>query len=270
MIFIFLNYSPMQPYDTIIVGLGASGCAAVSKLGQAGKRVLVFEAQNRVGGRVKTVQFGNGVVEVGAEWIHGTNNSVTYELALKNNVSVLAQGLEFGVYRSDGTPANKDLVNELVTLALEVQEHPPPEPEPLGQFITRKLMEHIREKHPKVLEDQEFIDEYFRFLDLVVDNYEASNSWNDVTTASKYEDLGGDQHTSWHRHGYYTLFEILLNTFNNRPGYPNVNIKFETEVTNIQWPQDPEEKVKVTTKDGAIYTADNVIVTVSLGVLKEK
>lgn len=55
-------------YDTIIIGLGAAGCTAASTLSKAGKRVLALEAMDRVGGRVNTVPFGDGVVEVGAEW----------------------------------------------------------------------------------------------------------------------------------------------------------------------------------------------------------
>lgn len=259
----------MQSYDTIVIGLGASGTAAASTLAQAGKRVLALEAQDRIGGRVKTVPFGNGVVEEGAEWIHGTVNSVVYDLAVKNNVSITTDGLNFEVYRSDGSAANRDIVNDLTTFALEIQEHPPEEPEPLGQFITRKLMEYIKEKHPKVLDDKEFLEEFLNFLDLVVDNYEASNNWNDVTTHTSFVDLAGNQQASWHRHGYKTLFEILLNTYNGGPGYPNLEMRLNTEVTNIQWPQDPEGKVTVTTKDGTTYTADNVIVTLSVGVLKE-
>lgn len=59
----------LNSYDTIIVGLGSAGATAASTLAQAGKRVLALEAQNRVGGRVKTVSFGDGVIEEGAEWL---------------------------------------------------------------------------------------------------------------------------------------------------------------------------------------------------------
>ena len=50
------------------MGLGAAGATAASTLAKAGKRVLCLEAQDRIGGRVKTVPFGDGVVEEGAEW----------------------------------------------------------------------------------------------------------------------------------------------------------------------------------------------------------
>ncbi|KOB75329.1 putative amine oxidase [Operophtera brumata] len=189
--------SPMAPlnYDTIVVGMGPSGTMAATTLAKAGKRVLALEAQDRIGGRVRTVPFGDGIVELGAEW---------------------------SMYRSDGSEADSALVNDLLTFSLGVVDEPPPEPEPLGQYITRSFL---------------------KFMDLVIDTYESSNTWNDVSTTSSFVKLGGDQNMSWHTHGYKTLFEIIL---------------------------DSTGPVEVTVKDGTVYKADNVIVTVSLGVLKER
>ncbi|XP_022833972.1 protein anon-37Cs-like isoform X4 [Spodoptera litura] len=268
----FGNPTPEMPaaYDTIIIGMGAAGCTAASTLSKAGKKVLALEAMDRIGGRVNTVPFGDGVVEVGAEWIHGTEQSRVYNLAIQNNVSVLPQDIDFEVYRSDGSIGDKKVLNELLTFSLSVIDDPPETPEPLGQFITRRLKDYMKEKYPALLADQDFIDNLLEFLDLVIDNYESSNSWNEVSTESKYTELGGYQHMSWHRHGYKTLFEILLNTYNNGPGYPNLDIKLKKEVTQIAWPQDPTQDVVVYCKDGSSYRAKNVIVTVSLGVLKER
>lgn len=55
-------------YDTIVVGMGAAGVSALAELAKAGKSVLGLEAADYIGGRVKTVKFGKGVVEIGAEW----------------------------------------------------------------------------------------------------------------------------------------------------------------------------------------------------------
>ncbi|XP_026325503.1 probable polyamine oxidase 5 [Hyposmocoma kahamanoa] len=259
-----------QPYDTIVIGLGSAGTTAASTLAQAGKRVLALEAQDRIGGRVNTVPFGDGLVEVGAEWIHGTQPSRVYDLAIANHVTLIPQELEFEVYRSDGTTADTELVKELLMYCIEVIETPPDKPEALGHFITRKLNDYLKEKHPDVPQNKEFIDSFLAFMNLLINNYEAANDWNDVSAYTKYEDLGGHQHMSWHRYGYKTFFDILLNKYNNGPGLPTLEIKLNTEVTKIIWPQDPKESVAVTTKDGTIYTANNVIVTVSLGVLKER
>lgn len=66
--------------DAVIVGAGAAGLMAAKKLGEAGKKVLVLEARNRLGGRIETVHgLESGTTEGGAEFIHG-NLQVTLDL----------------------------------------------------------------------------------------------------------------------------------------------------------------------------------------------
>jgi monoamine oxidase len=63
-----------EPYEILIIGAGAAGLAAGRKLHDAGRRILILEARNRIGGRVWTEQsFAPGPVELGAEFIHGEN-----------------------------------------------------------------------------------------------------------------------------------------------------------------------------------------------------
>lgn len=58
--------------DVIVVGAGAAGLAAARALHDAGRRVIVLEARDRIGGRVWTDhRFGPVPVERGAEFIHG-------------------------------------------------------------------------------------------------------------------------------------------------------------------------------------------------------
>jgi phytoene dehydrogenase-like protein len=63
--------------DVVIVGAGAAGLAAARMLATEGKRVIVVEARNRIGGRILTQRTEAGVqstivpVELGAEFVHG-------------------------------------------------------------------------------------------------------------------------------------------------------------------------------------------------------
>ena len=63
----------MRSLDVIVVGAGAAGLAAASRLAKAGRSVLVLEARDRIGGRCWTRRMdGVGApVELGAEFIHG-------------------------------------------------------------------------------------------------------------------------------------------------------------------------------------------------------
>lgn len=58
--------------DVLILGAGMAGLAAARALAEAGQRVLVLEARERVGGRIFTETTAEGVlVEHGAEFVHG-------------------------------------------------------------------------------------------------------------------------------------------------------------------------------------------------------
>ena len=63
----------MDP-DVVVVGAGAAGLSAARALADAGRRVMLLEARDRIGGRVHTLRPPGLTVpiELGAEFVHGT------------------------------------------------------------------------------------------------------------------------------------------------------------------------------------------------------
>lgn len=60
-------------YDTIVVGGGISGLIAARSLLKNGRKVLLIEARDRLGGRIHTFRDEKlgGFVDLGANFIHG-------------------------------------------------------------------------------------------------------------------------------------------------------------------------------------------------------
>lgn len=77
-------------FDAIIVGAGYAGLTAAHELHRAGKKVLVLEARDRVGGRVHTKHFPDGTyIDLGAQWAGPTQDKL-YQLARETGVSTFA------------------------------------------------------------------------------------------------------------------------------------------------------------------------------------
>ena len=57
--------------DVVVIGAGMAGLTAARALAEAGLKVLVIEAQDRIGGRILTRHVGEEAIELGAEFVHG-------------------------------------------------------------------------------------------------------------------------------------------------------------------------------------------------------
>lgn len=69
----------MTVLDVVVIGAGFAGLSAARALAKAGKKVVVLEARDRVGGRVMTKTLGNGGpwVDLGGQWIGPTQHAIT-------------------------------------------------------------------------------------------------------------------------------------------------------------------------------------------------
>ncbi|WP_433789438.1 flavin monoamine oxidase family protein [Actinoplanes sp. CA-252034] len=59
----------MTDFDAVVVGAGVTGLTIANRLHAAGRRVLVLEARDRVGGRLLTEDHEGVRLEVGGQWV---------------------------------------------------------------------------------------------------------------------------------------------------------------------------------------------------------
>ncbi|MFB7999302.1 flavin monoamine oxidase family protein [Streptomyces sp. NPDC056002] len=67
----------MERFDVAVVGAGLAGLTAAVDLAEQGRRVVVLEARDRVGGRTAGVVMSDGhPIEVGGQWLGPTQDAV--------------------------------------------------------------------------------------------------------------------------------------------------------------------------------------------------
>ena len=96
------------PTDVIVIGAGFSGLAAALRLEEEGARVTVLEAKAQVGGRVRSLDRGDGVQEAG-----GTTIGAGYQ-------RVIGAAKRFGVPLIDATPMLAFFREQALTLRGEL------------------------------------------------------------------------------------------------------------------------------------------------------
>ena len=75
----------IKPNDKtiVIIGAGISGLAAAEKLNSLGFKVIILEAQEKIGGRLRTNRTLDIAFDEGASWIHGIDGNPIFTLANK-------------------------------------------------------------------------------------------------------------------------------------------------------------------------------------------
>lgn len=109
----------------VIIGAGPSGIAAATTLIENGfTNLIILEAEPRIGGRVYTVPFGSGVIELGAQYCHGIKNNAVYNLASEHNllgkIDFNNKNDAFPVYDTNGTIIPIEKTKKLFQLATNI------------------------------------------------------------------------------------------------------------------------------------------------------
>ncbi|MGU3410561.1 flavin monoamine oxidase family protein [Microbacterium sp. M1A1_1b] len=244
--------------DVIVVGAGVAGLACARALVLAGHDVVVLEARDRIGGRTWTDSALGVPVDLGASWIHGIDGNPLWQLASAFGIDTVE--FTVGSFQFDGRP---------------IAWH-----DPSGARVTDPAA-FVADLHTvdELLDDAVAAAPTGTSYAAVVEAVVASLGWSGDRAlrvqeylAHRSEDLCGAPVTDLDAHGleeeHVPGDEVVF-----PGGYgqyaralaDGLDVRTGVVVTEVA---QNDERVRVTTADGAVFSAASAVVTVPLGVLQ--
>ena len=236
--------------DVLVIGAGIAGLRAAEVLVAAGRRVIVLEARDRLGGRIYTDRSWGVPVELGASWIHGVENNPIAALAAAKGITTQATDYESVTYGTDGQRLGDgalDAIEEQVADLVEAgREGSPDTDEPLRSALDRAIA-------AANLDPAQRLDVEMGITASVEHEY-ATDAVN--LSATNFDD-GADQRggDALLPEGYDQVVAAVAN---------GLDVRLRHVATSIDTAGD---RAVVVTSQGR-FDAESVVVTVPLGVLK--
>ncbi|KAF2905638.1 hypothetical protein ILUMI_00540 [Ignelater luminosus] len=255
--------------SVIIIGAGPAGIAAATRLFKNNiTNIKVLEAENRIGGRIYSLKFGDAFVDLGAEWYHGGEDNPIYHV-IKELDLIEVQDTIRTYYHSSGKDINKDLVAELRNIFFSIyyaSNIKTDKDVSIGQYVKEKYLKAIDERYRNASEKLEFAKEFLDVLKKDVELFQGAFSWNEPSAESDYIETSPSILYHWKNRGYKAVLDVLLQKYPDPEKELPIEILLNKEVKQIFW----NNEVSVKCTDGSEYKADHIILTVPLGVLKDR
>ncbi|XP_016982062.1 spermine oxidase [Drosophila rhopaloa] len=255
----------------VIIGAGVSGIAAATRLLEQGfKNVQLFEAEDRIGGRINTIPLGGSFIDLGAQWCHGEEGNVVFEKV--KDLDILDRS---GDYAVSFIRSNKEILTDDQTKVIknffDEFEVAPDAEGSIGEALTQSYWKKVDQQ--LVPMDRTIAKEALDCLKRHKCSEDACDHLFELSLRNdlNYELAGGDQNLSWRQKGYWKFLSLLLNAKEDQPGDQGIlkgHVHLNKRIAEINWARDGELALRCW--NGQLVSADHVICTVSLGVLKEK
>ena len=246
---------PAARYDVIVIGAGAAGLAASGELARAGRRVLLLEARDRIGGRIWTRREPDvdAPIELGAEFIHG-HAPLTRALLAGAGATAIDSGDTHCTLRA-GEPVARSAYFPKVLQAVRNTDVLTREDMSLDAFLRRHLAGMLA---PEELRSARMLAEGF-------DAADPARASARAIIAEWSGDTLGDAPQSRPQGGYQSLLRALAAPL--QP--PAVSLRLQSTVHGVRWSRG---SVAVGARSlGAAFTARaaRAIITLPLGVLQQ-
>ncbi|KAF6843336.1 flavin containing amine oxidoreductase [Colletotrichum musicola] len=249
--------------DTIIIGAGWSGAVAARELAGKGRKVLVLEARDRIGGRASTWVKGDVKVDVGCSWIHGylEGNPARYiaqDFGVDAHLPKPAEGVIYGPNGRLSSASANSLRSSLGGAQASLKlPHPSPPPSaslasallaPSSSLFASSTAEAPKELAAALARSLE--------IPLGLKLEKASLKWAgwEGTTAFAGSDAAPEG-------GYQALVAKVVEDAKAK----GAEVKLNTKISAIS---QTEDGVVVTDTNGNKFTAKTAVSTIPLGVLK--
>lgn len=264
------NTTNSEPHKVIIIGAGASGVAAACELLKSGfTDFIILEASDRIGGRIHTTNFGDNIIENGAQFVDGEEGNIIYEMASPYDLLI-----PYGRFKQNTTFINNSGKYEESQVVLQL----------IGK--ANNLLTNIDSSAASGSLKDYFVPRYHelvtaldvekkladRVMELVMNIYNHNKGFESfdvvgTSALSEYVICKGPQAISWKDEGFKKLFDLLTLAFPDSEKELPVKHKilYNKVVSSVTW---GVNNVDVLCEDGVHYYADHVIVTSSLGFLK--
>jgi len=266
--------------NVIIIGAGPAGVAAATKLLENEfQNVTVLEAENRIGGRVRSVKFGDAFVDLGAEWCHGQENNIVYEMVKDLNIlQHTPSDRSFARFYSNGEQIDESIATDLdrvmsrdfETIAKEYNYTLPKDQLTSAENYILEIYNNTILKQAKSNEAKyKILLDAIPYLERGVVSMEGSFSWSEPSYINNYQECKGDLYLTWQGYGFKTILDVLKKSFPDPSKKLPLDekVQLNKKVTKIRW---NGTEALVQCSDGSSYSANHVIFTPSIGVLKDQ
>jgi monoamine oxidase len=232
----------------IIIGAGIAGLAAAKKLKEHGYSVLVLESQEKIGGRLRTDRSLGIAFDEGANWIHGPKGNPITALATQSGANTfLTDDESLRIYDQNGKEYNTVFLDDEYTLF-------------------EKALEAVR----KAGNTNKSFEEIFNAL---YPEKGKERLWKYMLSAYLEFDTGGDISNVSSKYFYddeeFSGADVIItNGFDKVASFlgKGLDVKLNSRVSEINY----EANKPFVKANGITFEADYVMVTVPLGVLKNK